>query len=252
MKGACVALALLAACPTLALAQVSTDTRALDALSPAKKALSPAKKVGPAAPSHHAHTSAPARHHAAAAHAPVHTAGTRPLPARIPAPTMAPHPPPIPVIAPPALHVPLHPAPPPPPVPVDPKAAGSASAIAGGTRLTFAAGGAALNPAMMDALHAQSAAMKANADDVATIDAYAPGGPDDPSTPRRLSLQRALVARAVLINDGIPSTRIYARALGVSPASAGPADRLDLTLAPVGGAAPDIDSTGKGAGGATP
>ena len=35
--------------------------------------------------------------------------------------------------------------------------------------------------------------------------------------PRRLSLERALAIRAVLINGGIPSTRIFARALGAVP-----------------------------------
>ena len=240
MKRAYVALALLSAVPTFARAQVSTDTRALDALTPAKK---PAQAAAAAkTPAHAAAT----HHRAAPGHAPVHTAG-RPLPARIPAPTMAAHPPPIPVIAPPELHVPTHPPPPPPPVPVDPKAPGRAAAIPGGTRLVFGADGAAVNPAMMDALHAESAAMKQNADDVATIDAYSAGSPDDPSTPRRLSLQRALAARAVLINDGIASPRIYARALGVPASGDAPADRLDLTLAPLGDS-----SASKASGGAAP
>ena len=61
--------------------------------------------------------------------------------------------------------------------------------------------------------------------------AYAAGSPEDPSTPRRLSLARALAARAVLINEGIASTRIYVRALG-SAADDGPADRVDLSAAP--------------------
>ena len=247
MKRAYVALALLSAVPTFARAQVSTDTRALDALAPATKpehAASPAKRPAHAATPHHRAGS-------------VHNAAARPLPARIPAPKMAAHPPPVPVIAPPELHVPLHPPPPPPPVPVDPKAPGRAAAIPGGTRLVFGADGAALNPGMMDALHAESAAMKQNTDEVATIDAYSAGATDDPSTPRRLSLQRALAARAVLINDGIPSPRIYARALGVPPqsgdgrADALSADRLDLTLAPLGGGAKESSSS-EGAGGTAP
>lgn len=253
MKRACVALALMVAVPTCAGAQVRTDTRALDALSPAKKPAHAAPSH--AAPAHRA-AATPPHHHAAAARAPVRTAAARPLPGRIPAPSMAAHPPPPPVIAPPPLHVPLHPPPPPPPVPVDPKAPGTAAAIPGGTRLTFGADGAALNPSMMDALHAESAAMKQDADAVATIDAYAAGAADDPSTPRRLSLQRALAARAVLINDGIPSPRIYARALGVpaqNGAAALPVDRIDLTLGPQGGGAQGGGPQGGGAqGGGAP
>ena len=57
--------------------------------------------------------------------------------------------------------------------------------------------------------------------------ATAAGSADDPSTPRRLSLSRALAVRAVLINEGIPSTRIYPRALGPNIGD-GPPDRVDV------------------------
>jgi len=49
-------------------------------------------------------------------------------------------------------------------------------------------------------------------------------------TPRRLSLTRALAARAVLMSDNIVSTRIYVHALGATP-SVGPPDRVDVQLA---------------------
>ena len=39
--------------------------------------------------------------------------------------------------------------------------------------------------------------------------AYAAGTPEDPSTPRRLSLSRALAVRRVLMADGVASARIY-------------------------------------------
>jgi hypothetical protein len=52
--------------------------------------------------------------------------------------------------------------------------------------------------------------------------------PEDPSTARRLSLGRALAARAVLINEGIPSTRIYPRALGATGGDTD-RDRVDVT-----------------------
>jgi hypothetical protein len=63
-----------------------------------------------------------------------------------------------------------------------------------------------------------------------TVQAYAQGTKEDPSTPRRLSLSRGLAARAVLLNDGIASTRIYLRALGASDAGDGPPNRVDVTL----------------------
>ena len=47
---------------------------------------------------------------------------------------------------------------------------------------------------------------------------------------------RALAARAVLISEGIPSARIYVRALGAAGGD-GPADRVDVTSAPKPGAA---------------
>ena len=59
--------------------------------------------------------------------------------------------------------------------------------------------------------------------------ATAAGSADDPSTPRRLSLSRALAARAVLITEGIASTRIYVRALGASGPPDGPPDRVDVS-----------------------
>jgi hypothetical protein len=71
--------------------------------------------------------------------------------------------------------------------------------------------------------------------------AYATGAPEDPSTPRRLSLARALAARSVLISEGVQSTHIYVRALGAS-STEGPADRVDVMLGGPGGtpAAPSL------------
>ena len=60
--------------------------------------------------------------------------------------------------------------------------------------------------------------------------AYAAGSAEDPSTPRRLSLARALAARAVLLHEGVASTRIYVRALGASGSGAAglPPDRVEV------------------------
>ena len=45
----------------------------------------------------------------------------------------------------------------------------------------------------------------------------------------RLALSRALNARAYLIEQGVRSTRIDARAIGL-PEDTGPADRIDILL----------------------
>lgn len=56
-------------------------------------------------------------------------------------------------------------------------------------------------------------------------------GADDAAQARRTSLKRALVARGVLIEGGIDSTRIDVRALGPVE-DGGAADRIDLILLP--------------------
>ena len=63
--------------------------------------------------------------------------------------------------------------------------------------------------------------------------AYAAGKPDDPSTARRVSLSRGMAVRSVLLDSGVPSAQIYVRALGAT-ASDGPADRVELVVAPIG------------------
>jgi outer membrane protein OmpA-like peptidoglycan-associated protein len=137
-------------------------------------------------------------------------------------------PPPNPVIAPAPLVMPNHPPPPPPPVPLRADATGAATRIAGGTRITFAAGGSTLNPSTFNAIKAVAEAAKANPAMTIDVTAWAPGKPDDPSTPRRLSLDRALAVRAVLIGVGVASERIHAIAKGMTDIGAAPADRADL------------------------
>lgn len=65
--------------------------------------------------------------------------------------------------------------------------------------------------------------------------AFAAGVADDPSIARRMSLSRGLSVRAALIADGVPSTRIYVRALGAAVGD-GPPDRVDLTVLGLSGA----------------
>ena len=93
--------------------------------------------------------------------------------------------------------------------------------------MTFGAGRSDLNPVTEPAL--RSFARTVKADDRATVNvvATAAGSPEDASTPRRLSLSRAMAARSVLMAEGVASTRIYVRALGAGGPD-GPADRVDL------------------------
>ena len=212
-----------------ALAQVTTNQHALEALGSAGHA--PAAHGVP-------HRRAVPR----AVHGPSHAARVAARPARAasahpPAATIPPAPPPPPVFRAPVINVPLHPPPPPPPVPVVQTATGTATPIPDGVRIGFGAGSTDLNPVMMQALHDFSARLKADPAARSEIDASSSGTSEDPSTPRRNALSRGLAARAVLINDGIPSTRIYVRVLGqVTPdgsgsAAAAPPDRVDLRLA---------------------
>ncbi|MBM3491889.1 MAG: hypothetical protein FJX68_15895 [Alphaproteobacteria bacterium] len=63
------------------------------------------------------------------------------------------------------------------------------------------------------------------------VKAYASGDADNSSRARRLALSRALTVRSQLIEQGIRSTRVDVRALGV-PSDGGPEDRVDLLLLP--------------------
>ena len=198
-------------------AQVKVDPGALDQLVPPpapKPATKPARPAVKPATTKKPPTKPPAK----------------PTPPPPPKPVVPPTPPPAPSLPPPIV-VPARPVPPPPPVPVRPDAKGDVSSLpANGVRLTFGADSADLNPATDQAL--RTVAHAAPPASTLTVTAYAGGSPDDPSTPRRLSLSRALAARAVLITEGIPSVRIFVRALGAgSPAQAdGPPDRVDLTV----------------------
>jgi outer membrane protein OmpA-like peptidoglycan-associated protein len=238
----CLLAATLAAPP--ALAQVTTNDQALDALKPAAPPAS-AQPAAPAAPE----TPAKPRPHRAPAHKPPgHTAtgqkGTAARPGKSAAPPQVPLAPPAnPVILPAPFVMPAHPRPKPPPVPVKADAEGTVTAIPGGSRVTFGAGVSTLNQATYDAILAVGALAKANPGLQIFVTAWAPGTPDDPSPPRMLALERALAARAVLINAGIASDRIFAVSKGFDGISAGPPDRLEITAAapkqtPAGAPAP--------------
>jgi outer membrane protein OmpA-like peptidoglycan-associated protein len=142
-------------------------------------------------------------------------------------------PPPVATLAPLSPPPPSHPAPPPRPAPVVAGAAGEVLPIPDGLRLTFGAGSADLNPETDAALQKLAHDTAAKPGATVTVLAYAAGSLDDPSTPRRLALSRALAARTVLLAAGVNSTHIYLRALG-SNSGEGPPDRVDVTVtAPV-------------------
>ncbi len=220
-------------------AQVTTNPGALDGLgnqAPAAHATgTPAHHAGHAP--RHAATRTQGGHAAAQTQAQAKAQAQARAAAHAPAATIPPAPPPPPVFRAPVINVPLHPPPPPPPVVVVPTAVGTVSPIAGGTRISFGAGSADVNPATIQGLHDFAGRMKADPLARADLNAMSGGTPDDPSTPRRLALARGLAARAVLINDGIASTRIYVRVMEV-PATgdaSAPPDRVDLLLSPIPG-----------------
>jgi outer membrane protein OmpA-like peptidoglycan-associated protein len=136
-----------------------------------------------------------------------------------------------PVILPAPFVMPTHPRPKPPPVPCKPDAVGTVTAIPGGSRITFAPGVATLNQRGCDAILAIGNLAKANPALQISVTAWAPGTSDDPSPPRVLSLERALAARALLINAGLASDRIFAVAKGFDGIAGAPPDRMDVTAA---------------------
>lgn len=145
-------------------------------------------------------------------------------------PTVPTAPPPVPVVPPPVA-VPTRPVTPPTPATVTPDAPGEAADIPGGVRLTFGPTRADLNPATDQALRHLVHAAPPTPTTTFTVVASAAGTPEDPSTARRVSLDRALAVRSVLIAEGIPSVRIYVKALGATaPETSAPPDRVDIVV----------------------
>jgi outer membrane protein OmpA-like peptidoglycan-associated protein len=118
-------------------------------------------------------------------------------------------------------------APPPPPVSAD--AATKAAPTNAGLRLTFAPGASDLSPDSNASIKDLTRAAPPGDATTFTVQAYAPGTPDDPSTARRVSLSRAMAVRSALVADGVPSARIFVRALGAQYGD-GPPDRVDLSV----------------------
>lgn len=130
-------------------------------------------------------------------------------------PTIPASPPPIPVFKDANIVVPLHPPAPPPMPTVNKEAKGEARVTAKHTLLIFDENSIDLNESMLKAIMDYANTLKQHPNATIFLNAYSHGNADDLSTPRRTALNRGLAIRAVLINQGIPSTRIYLLAKGV-------------------------------------
>ncbi|ABI61981.1 OmpA family protein [Granulibacter bethesdensis] len=163
-------------------------------------------------------------------------------PATPPPPVKMPATPPVaPVITPPLPSAPDHTSPPVPPPVVAADAPGGLSTTGEGLRVMFGPGRSDISPATNDALREAAREVSKLSNESVTILAYAPGTADDPSTARRLSLSRALTIRSALIAAGMPSTKIFVRALG-SNIGKGPADRADIIRTQPSKAPPQSDA----------
>jgi outer membrane protein OmpA-like peptidoglycan-associated protein len=97
-------------------------------------------------------------------------------------------------------------------------------------QLTFAKSDSDLSSASTDSIK-QLVKVAPTADTTTfNVLAYASGDPDDPSVARRMSLSRAIAVRSALMADGVPSARIYLRALGSQPGQGSPPDRVDIDV----------------------
>jgi outer membrane protein OmpA-like peptidoglycan-associated protein len=248
--------ALLAAClsavePLPAAAQVSVDLHALDKLP------SSAPPVAGASSAHHnGRTAGHAEKHHGRGHGRAEARGashsapsanrtgkatagpTQATTTAHAAPAVAPPAATLPTAAPPPVQLAPAPLPtvstePPPKPPIAADAGGDAMPMADGLRITFLPSRFDLSPDTSDALHHFAAVLPRSDNVTLDVRAYAAAVPDDPSAARRLSLSRSLAIRAALMNEGIPSTRIFLRALG-SNAGNGPADRCDVLISRLG------------------
>ncbi len=118
---------------------------------------------------------------------------------------------------------------PPAPPPVSATAATAAAPTTSGLRLTFAPGQSDLSPESSTSIKQLTQAAPQSDETTFNVLAYAPGKADDPSTARRISLSRAMAVRSALVADGVPSARIFVRALGAQYGD-GPPDRVDLSV----------------------
>jgi outer membrane protein OmpA-like peptidoglycan-associated protein len=192
----------------------------------------PAAQVATSAPAMPPKPVAPATP-APATPTPPTSASAKPVPAA-PAPATSPPAATIPAAPPPVVALaPLPPATPSAAPPAAPPVAANAESVAtptaGGLTIAFGSDQSDLNAAS-DAAIQKLAHTAPNRDTTSfNVLAFAHGDPQDPSTARRLSLSRALAIRSALMAAGVPSTRVYVRALG-DQGGKGPPDRADITV----------------------
>jgi outer membrane protein OmpA-like peptidoglycan-associated protein len=117
----------------------------------------------------------------------------------------------------------------PPPPPVSDTSETKAAPTTTGLRLAFAPDQSDLSPESSTTIKQLTASAPPGDETVFNVQAYAPGKKDDPSTARRISLSRAMAVRSALVADGIPSARIFVRALGDQYGD-GPPDRVDIAV----------------------
>jgi outer membrane protein OmpA-like peptidoglycan-associated protein len=141
-----------------------------------------------------------------------------PAPEPMPAPEVAPEPAPAPVVE---QEAPTQVAALPPAV--EPLGEGQV------LRVTFAPEQEVLPGDFAGALQTLAGQLKVDEATRLQLRAYSGGTPETASQARRLSLTRALAVRSYLIGQGVRSTRIDVRALGLVE-DGGPADRVDLFL----------------------
>jgi outer membrane protein OmpA-like peptidoglycan-associated protein len=211
--------------PGVASAQSAAPRPSVASVQPAVPA-APSASAPPAGPSRAVALAQPTAPAPQAGAPPTLPAAPQPPP---PPATVPAAPPPVASIAP--IQPPAPPANPqaPPAPPIVAGAATKAAATATGLRLTFANDKSDLSPGSADSI--KHFVQTAPSGDTTTFNvlAYASGDPNDPSVARRLSLERAIAVRSALMADGVPSSRIYLRALGFEPGR-GPPDRVDLNV----------------------
>jgi outer membrane protein OmpA-like peptidoglycan-associated protein len=220
---------------TPAFAQVTVDLHALEALPEHHSASQPPRAERPRTP-----TVAAARAPVVQPPAPVQATASKPAAPAAPQPAMPEAVPSTASIEPIEPQPPAPGAQPPAPPPVSDKSTTAAAPTTAGLRLTFAPSESDLSPESSASIKELTSGAPLGDLTTFNVMAYAPGKPDDPSTARRVSLSRAMAVRSALIADGVPSARIFVRALGEQYGD-GPPDRVDLSVmganAPSGSAA---------------
>ena len=98
----------------------------------------------------------------------------------------------------------------------------------GDLMVEFQGDGSELAPGAAQQLRALAARLKDQSSRL-QLKAYASGGEDGPSRAKRISLSRGLAVRSFLIDQGMRSTQIDVRALGLVR-DGGPEDRVDIVV----------------------